>query len=63
MPLTNSCSSPHQGLMVARAGDTNHGVKIARAALDDLPPEKHSLTLRMLMNEVSDTKQGPKRRV
>ncbi|WP_332839032.1 helix-turn-helix domain-containing protein [Nocardia bovistercoris] len=48
----------HRGLMLARAGDRTQGVNIARAALDALPPEKHSLTLRMLMDEVADTKQS-----
>ncbi|MGO4614313.1 DNA-binding protein [Nocardia sp. 2TAF39] len=42
----------HQGLMLARAGDQAEGVKMARAALNALPPEKHSLTLRMLMSEI-----------
>lgn len=43
----------HQGLMMVRAGDHNQGVKLAQAALDALPPEKHSLTLRMLMEEIA----------
>ncbi|MFF8566113.1 helix-turn-helix domain-containing protein [Streptomyces albidoflavus] len=42
----------HRGLMLARSGDTAGGVTHARAALDALPPEKHSLTLRLLMGEV-----------
>ncbi|MFE0420921.1 helix-turn-helix domain-containing protein [Streptomyces sp. NPDC058953] len=42
----------HRGLMLARAGDVPGGVSHARAALDALPPEKHSLTLRLLMSEV-----------
>lgn len=42
----------HQGLMLARSGDRSGGVAHARAALDALPPEKHSLTLRMLMAEI-----------
>jgi hypothetical protein len=41
----------HRGLMLAKAGDPE-GVTHARAALDALPPEKHSLTLRLLMTEV-----------
>ncbi|WP_406237668.1 helix-turn-helix domain-containing protein [Nocardia sp. NBC_01009] len=44
----------HQGLMLVRDGDRTEGVKLARAALDALPPEKHSLTLRMLMDEIAD---------
>ncbi|WP_454194878.1 helix-turn-helix domain-containing protein [Nocardia sp. Marseille-Q1738] len=42
----------HRGLMLVRAGDRALGVKLARTALDALPPEKHSLTLRMLMAEI-----------
>ncbi|MBB5083482.1 hypothetical protein HNR40_008986 [Nonomuraea endophytica] len=42
----------HRGLMMARSGDRVGGVGYARAALDALPPEKHSLTLRMLMTEI-----------
>ncbi|MFD6391828.1 helix-turn-helix domain-containing protein [Nocardia sp. NPDC060259] len=43
----------HRGLMLVRAGDREIGENYARAALDALPPEKHSLTLRMLMDEIS----------
>ncbi|WP_036527093.1 helix-turn-helix domain-containing protein [Nocardia sp. CNY236] len=43
----------HKGLMLVRAGDRDQGVELARAALDALPPEKHSLTLRMLMDEIT----------
>lgn len=42
----------HRGLMLARSGDVSGGVAYARTALDSLPPEKHSLTLRLLMAEV-----------
>ncbi|MGY5128765.1 helix-turn-helix domain-containing protein [Streptomyces nigrescens] len=42
----------HRGLMLARSGDKVGGVAYARAAMEALPPEKHSLTLRMLMNEI-----------
>ncbi|MEU8782175.1 helix-turn-helix transcriptional regulator [Streptomyces sp. NPDC048637] len=42
----------HRGLMIAKAGDKVGGVQYAQGALDELPPEKHSLTLRMLMSEV-----------
>ncbi|MHC0429528.1 helix-turn-helix domain-containing protein [Streptomyces sp. O3] len=45
----------HRGLMLARAGDVTGGVTYARAALNDLPPEKHSLTLRLLMAEVEQS--------
>ncbi|HWR47609.1 MAG TPA: hypothetical protein VN327_08375 [Pseudonocardiaceae bacterium] len=42
----------HRGLMLVRAGDRNGGTAYAQAALDALPVEKHSLTLRMLMAEI-----------
>ncbi|MGH3326950.1 MAG: helix-turn-helix domain-containing protein [Streptomycetales bacterium] len=43
----------HRGLMLTRAGDHTGGLAYARAALDALPPEKHSLTLRLLMAEIA----------
>jgi hypothetical protein len=42
----------HHGLMMVRAGDRAGGVAHADAALLALPPERHSLTLRMLMDEI-----------
>jgi hypothetical protein len=42
----------HRGLMLARSGDRAGGAAYARAAMDELPPEKQSLTLRLLMAEV-----------
>ena len=42
----------HRGLMLVRAGDHDGGIAYARAALDALPAEKHSLTLRTLMAEI-----------
>lgn len=42
----------HKGLMVANTGDTSEGIALARAALDALPPERHSLTLRLMMDEI-----------
>jgi transcriptional regulator with XRE-family HTH domain len=42
----------HRGLMLAQAGDRAGGVEYARAALAKLPPERHSLTLRMLLAEI-----------
>ncbi len=45
----------HRGLMLARSGDTTAGTAHARTALDVLPPEKHSLTLRLLMAEVEQS--------
>ena len=41
----------HRGLMLIRAGDRDGGTAHARA-LDALPADKHSLTLRMLMAEI-----------
>ena len=38
--------------MLARSGDKAGGVAHATAAMEALPPEKHSLTLRMLVNEI-----------
>lgn len=42
----------HRGLMMARSGDPFGGRAYARAAMDRLPPEKHSLTLRLLVTEI-----------
>ena len=42
----------HQGMLLARSGNRDAGAAHAQAALDELPPEKHSLTLRMLMDEI-----------
>ncbi len=42
----------HRGLMLARSGDRSGGIAYAEAALTKLPPEKHSLTLRMLLAEI-----------
>jgi hypothetical protein len=42
----------HRGLMLARAGDRAAGIAHARRALTKLPPERHSLTLRMLLTEI-----------
>lgn len=42
----------HRGLMLARAGDRAGGIGYARQALHQLPAEKHSLTLRMLLAEI-----------
>ncbi|MEV7090957.1 helix-turn-helix transcriptional regulator [Streptomyces sp. NPDC093085] len=46
----------HRGLVLTRSGDVSGGTAYARTALDALPPEKHSLTLRLLMAEVERTK-------
>ncbi|CRK60133.1 hypothetical protein [Alloactinosynnema sp. L-07] len=37
---------------MVRAGDRDGGVEHGEAALAALPPERHSLTLRMLMDEI-----------
>ncbi|MFJ3176329.1 helix-turn-helix domain-containing protein [Streptomyces roseus] len=42
----------HRELMLARSGDRSGGVAHATAAMGALPPEKHSLTLCMLLNEI-----------
>lgn len=42
----------HRGLMMARSGDHEGGVAYARSAMGKLPPEKHSLTLRLLVAEI-----------
>ncbi|WP_329191550.1 MULTISPECIES: hypothetical protein [unclassified Streptomyces] len=42
----------HRGLMLARSGDRAGGITHATAAMNALPPEKHSLTLRMLLTEI-----------
>lgn len=45
----------HRGLMMARSGDRPGGVDHARRALDRLPPDKHSLSLRLMMAEIEAT--------
>ena len=42
----------HRALMLTRSGDKTGGTALARTALAELPPEKHSLTLRMLLTEI-----------
>jgi hypothetical protein len=41
--------------MMARSGDRAGGVDHARRALDRLPPDKHSLSLRLMMAEIEAT--------
>jgi transcriptional regulator with XRE-family HTH domain len=48
----------HRALMLARAGDQAGGAAYARAAMAALPPEKHSLTLRLLAAEVEGHQPG-----
>lgn len=52
LPRFHTHLEMHRGLMLVRAGDRDSGTAYARAALDALPAEKHSLTLRMLMTEI-----------
>ncbi len=52
MPRFRTHLEMHRGLMLVRAGDREGGTTYARVALDALPIEKHSLTLRMLMTEI-----------
>jgi transcriptional regulator with XRE-family HTH domain len=42
----------HRGLMMAKAGDKSNGVGYARRALAELPSERHSLSLRLMMSEI-----------
>jgi hypothetical protein len=42
----------HRGLAMVRSGDRAGGLAYARAALDALPPERHSLSLRLMLAEV-----------
>ena len=42
----------HRALAMVKSGDTTAGRDHARSAMGKLPPEKHSLTLRMLMQEI-----------
>jgi transcriptional regulator with XRE-family HTH domain len=48
----------HRGLMQAKAGDRAGGVAYAKAALAKLPPERHSLSLRLLMDEIERVPAG-----
>jgi transcriptional regulator with XRE-family HTH domain len=52
LPRFHTHLEMHRGLMLVRAGDHEGGTAYAQAALDALPVEKHSLTLRMLMTEI-----------
>jgi hypothetical protein len=42
----------HRALMLARAGDRAEGIAQARKAMAALPPERHSLSLRLMLAEV-----------
>lgn len=54
LPRFRTHLAMHRGLMLVRAGDPEGGGTYARAALDALPAEKHSLTLRLLMTEIEE---------
>lgn len=43
----------HRGLMLAHAGDKSGGLEYARAAMDALPAERRSQTLRLVLDEVA----------
>jgi len=51
----------HRALMMARSGDVTGGIDYARTALDKLPQQRHSLSLRLLMAEVERTAPPPRR--
>lgn len=45
----------HRGLMMTKGGDVVGGISYARSALAKLPAERHSLSLRLLMQEIERT--------
>lgn len=45
----------HRALMMVRSGDRAGGVAHAVGALAALPPEKHSQSLRLMMEEIHQT--------
>jgi hypothetical protein len=42
----------HRALMLSRSGDRDQGIAYARRAMAALPPERHSLSLRLMLAEV-----------
>lgn len=50
----------HRGLMLTKTGDVDAGRAYARAAMAKLPPERHSLSLRLMLTEIE---REPKNRV
>jgi transcriptional regulator with XRE-family HTH domain len=42
----------HRALMLAKAGDSENGQAYARDAMAKLPPERHSLSLRLMLGEI-----------
>jgi hypothetical protein len=51
----------HRGLMLVRSGDHEGGLTYARNALAKLPPERHSLSLRLMLAEVERVAGAPDR--
>ncbi|GAA2525910.1 XRE family transcriptional regulator [Pilimelia columellifera] len=45
----------HRALMMVKQGDRDAGISYARTALDKLPPENRSLSLKLMMNEIKNT--------
>lgn len=45
----------HQGLLLVRQGDVSGGLARARSAMLALPPERHSLSLRLMLSEIEKT--------
>ena len=44
----------HRALMLARLGDAAGGLSYARNAMAKLPPERHSLSLRLMLDEIEN---------
>jgi hypothetical protein len=42
----------HRSLMLAKSGDVQSGLDYAQGALDKLPPERHSLSLKLMLAEI-----------
>ncbi len=45
----------HRGLMLVKSGDHQNGRAHARTAMEKLPPERHSLSLRLMLQEIEGT--------
>jgi hypothetical protein len=48
----------HRSLMLVKSGDAKEGVAYARRALGKLPPERHSVSLRLMLAEVERVAKG-----
>lgn len=55
LPRFGTHAELHRGLMMAKAGDRAGGIMYARRALALLPPERHSLSLRLMVAEIEAT--------